>query len=222
MFPSSADQQIVIAGEQFHLLPERAVYWPRQDVVIVTDLHLGKTTPARGAAATVPVDTSIADLERLDRVVRRTSVRQLLILGDLLHARSGDWTEAAAVFAQWRASRPSLAITLIRGNHDRLTGDPPENWRIRCVDEPLAQAPLAFCHYPPVENAGYAIAGHLHPAVVLAGPGRQRLRFSCFWFGRKQALLPAFNENASASVIRLQPGDRVFVIDGEAVLAVQR
>jgi len=220
MIHTSKDQQIVIAGEAFILLPERAVFWPERDTVIVTDLHLGKPAPARTAAG--PEDTTPADLARLARVLERTAAGRLLILGDLLHARSGSRVEAVAEFARWRVSRAALEITLIRGNHDRLAGDPPETWRIRCVDEPLLLAPFAFCHYPPAENAAYAVAGHLHPAVVLAGPGRQRLRFPCFWFGPEQAVLPSFNENASASVIRPQPGDRVFVLSGDAVLAVQR
>ena len=36
-------------GEQFVLLPERAVHWPAADALVVADVHLGKPEAFRAA-----------------------------------------------------------------------------------------------------------------------------------------------------------------------------
>jgi DNA ligase-associated metallophosphoesterase len=222
VIPAHHDQQIRIESEQFYLLPERAMFWPDRRMVIVTDLHLGRTIPTRGDQDETAADTTRTELIRLSDLLQRTGAAHLLILGDLIHSRAPGREEALAAFAAWRAAHPMPTLTLIRGNHDRQGGDPPDSWAVRCEDEPLTLGPFAFQHYPRSASAGYVVAGHLHPAVVLAGPRRRRLRFPCFWFGHDMALLPAFGRGLRTSVIRAQPGDRVFVVSDDAVLAVRR
>ena len=62
-------------------------------------------------------------------------------------------------------------------------------------------------------------AGHLHPAVRLAGRA-DAVRLPCYWFGRSRGVLPAFGEFTGALTVRPKPGDRVFAIVGDRVLAL--
>lgn len=207
-----------IAGEQLQLLPERALYWSRQQALLIADLHWGKAASFRAAGLAIPEGSTASDLERITQLVQHTGARQLILLGDVLHARTG---RSEIVFTQvldWRSRHSKLDITMVRGNHDRAAGDPPEEWRFQCVGEPIVLAPFVLCHYPQSSELGYTLAGHLHPAVQLRGPGRQITRLPCFWFGAQCGVLPSFGSFTGSSVIRPQPGDQVFVVaDGEVV-----
>jgi uncharacterized protein len=212
--------EAVVAGETLHLLPERAVFWPRAGTLIIADLHLGKDETFRAAAIPIPLGPIRADLARLDAALRRSGVERLLILGDLWHARAGMAESLFDELRAWRAARSTLAIELVRGNHDRRAGDPPADLRVACREEPVAEPPFLFRHFPEPSADGYVLAGHVHPAVVLRGEGRQRARLPCFWLGRGVGLLPAFGGFTGSGEVRPRPGDRVFVVAGDEVIAV--
>jgi DNA ligase-associated metallophosphoesterase len=212
--------EAVVAGETLHLLPERAVFWPRAATLIVADLHLGKDETFRAAAIPIPVGPVQADLARLDAALRLSGAERLLILGDLWHARAGMAESLFDELRAWRTAHAKLAVELVRGNHDRRAGDPPADLRITFREEPVAESPFVFRHFPEPSADGYVLAGHVHPAVVLRGEGRQRARLPCFWFGRGVGLLPAFGGFTGSGEVRPRPGDRVFVVAGDEVIAV--
>ena len=68
------------------LLPGRAAFLPSSATLLVADLHLGKAATFRKAGIPVPEGSAQADLARLARLVRETSARRLVIVGDLLIA----------------------------------------------------------------------------------------------------------------------------------------
>jgi DNA ligase-associated metallophosphoesterase len=210
-----------LAGEQVVLLPERALFWPRRAMLLAADLHWGKAAAFRAAGMSIPEGGVGGDLARLDRALRRTGARQLALLGDLLHARAGRADALIAEVSAWRAGWPELEVLLVRGNHDRRAGDPPAEWGFSCVSEPHAVGPFALCHHPQEPPAGYALAGHLHPAVRLRGAGRQQLRLACFWFGPRVGVLPAFGGFTGSAAVAPAAGDRVFALTGDEVVPVQ-
>jgi DNA ligase-associated metallophosphoesterase len=212
------DPVIAIRGEALRLLPERAVYWPAARSLIAADLHWGKEETFRAAAIPIPAGPVRADLDRLDAALSRTGAERLLVLGDLWHARAGMADALLTELAAWRRSRPGLRVELVRGNHDRRAGNAPAGLGIVDRVEPAVEGPFVFQHYPDPSPAGYVLAGHVHPAVVLRGAGRQRVRLPCFWFGAEVALLPAFGGFTGSGDVSPGSGDRVFVIaDGEVI-----
>lgn len=215
--------QIEVAGETLRLLAERGLFWERASTLIVADVHLGKAAAFRAAAIPMPGGTTTAALERLTSALDRTGAGRLLLLGDFFHARSGRAARTLAAIAEWRERHADLEILLVRGNHDRGAGDPPSEWRFDCRDEPWNEPPFAFRHHPadPAEDSsGYVLAGHLHPAVSLSGPGRQRERLPCFFFGERVGILPAFGDFTGGAAVRPRPGDRVFAVAGDEVVAI--
>jgi metallophosphoesterase superfamily enzyme len=67
-------------------------------------------------------------------------------------------------------------------------------------------------------RGGYALAGHIHPAVRLTERGGQSLRLPCFWFGARVGVLPAFGAFTGSARVRPRAGDQVFVVaDGEVI-----
>jgi uncharacterized protein len=64
----------------------------------------------------------------------------------------------------------------------------------------------------------YNLAGHIHPGVSLRGKGRQSLTLPCFYFGRHQALLPAFGVFTGLARIKPVKEDKVFVIVEDKIM----
>jgi len=209
------------AGERLWLLADKAIYWPARQALLVADLHIGKAASYRALHQPVPHGTTEATLARLDQLLARHSCTLLIVLGDFLHARSGRAPGTMAALEAWRARHPGLQIVLIRGNHDRHAGDPPAALAISVHQEPWLLGPFALRHEPEPHATLAVLAGHVHPAFVLRGRGRQRVRLPCFVFGPQVALLPAFGEFTGGWNVMPEAGTRVYLAGGGRVWPLQ-
>jgi DNA ligase-associated metallophosphoesterase len=212
--------ETTLAGETVALLPQRALLWPRGRTLFVADAHFGKAAAFRAAGVPVPRGTTAGTLAVLDALLDAHAVDHLVFLGDFLHARTGRTPATLDALAAWRERRGRLAMTLVRGNHDRHAGDPPLHLTIDTVPEPFLVGPFAACHEPAAIGGAYALAGHLHPAFVLRGRARQSARLPCFVLGDKCGVLPAFGEFTGMHPVRPRAGDRVFLVADDNVLAM--
>jgi DNA ligase-associated metallophosphoesterase len=212
--------ECTVAGERLVLLPDRAAWWPAGRVLFVADFHLGKAASFRAAGIAMPVGTTTENIDRLERALAGRTVEHLVLLGDFLHSAQGRAPATLARFAAWRQSRHDLAVTLVRGNHDDRAGDPPVEWDMRCVDPGEGLGPFALVHEPAPVRGGYALAGHIHPAVRLTERGAQSLRLPCFWFGPRVGVLPSFGAFTGSALVRPREGDQVFVVAGDEVIRV--
>lgn len=209
-----------LVGERVVLLPERALFRPATGQLLVADVHWGKAATFRAFGIAVPGGTTADGLARLDAALARTGAGEIVFLGDLFHARQGKSAATLAAVRGWRARHPALRLTLVRGNHDRGAGDPPPDLGFDSVDPPRLSPPFVYAHHPEPHDGGYVLAGHVHPAAVLRGPGGMRERLPCFHFGREVGILPAFGDFTGAATVAPLPGDRVFVVAAHEVLRV--
>ena len=215
------DVAITACGEALRLLPERAAYWERARTLLVADAHFGKAASFRALGVPVPEATTASALGRLDACLARTGARRIVFLGDYLHAREGRAPRTLDALARWHRANAAVELVLVRGNHDRGAGDPPDETGIRCVEAPLVESPFVFTHHPTRSTDGYVLSGHLHPGAPLEGAGRQRERLPCFWFGSRNAVLPAFGEFTGLADIEPESGDRIWVVAGDAVVEIE-
>ena len=137
------------------------------------------------------------------------------MLGDFLHAAAGRVPALDTAFRAWRDAHAGLSVRIVRGNHDARAGDPPPAWAVDVVDEPHALPPFLACHVPQAPRTGYALCGHVHPGVRLAGRGRESVRLPCFVLGRRRALLPAFGRLTGLAIVAASPEDTVVAIAGD-------
>lgn len=201
-------------------MPERALHLPDRHVLLVADVHFGKSASFRALGVPVPGGTTSETLARLDAAIARSAARTVVFLGDFLHSRLGRAPATLDALAAWRARHPDLALVLVRGNHDLHAGDPPAALGVQTVDDGWRLGPFVCRHAPESADAGYVLAGHLHPAVTLRSAGDGRLRLPCFHFGTDVGVLPAFGAfTGTASVTRLRT-DRVFAVADDRVLEV--
>jgi uncharacterized protein len=215
-----------IAGENVLLYAGRALFWPAGRTLFVADVHLGKTAAFRAGGVALPGGATAANLARLTQLIAATQAEALVVLGDFLHAAAGRTAALERDVGAWRDDHRELAITLVRGNHDDHAGDPPAAWRVDAITGPAPAPPFLLCHEPPEANAGalfgYALAGHVHPAVRIAGAGLQSERLPCFVLGRHRAILPAFGSFTGSAVQAWAKDDAIVAIAGETLFHVPR
>jgi uncharacterized protein len=215
---NTGDARFAPAGEPLVLLPERAAFRPATGELLVADPHFGKAAAFRAQGLAVPGGTTADALARLGVALRRTGARRLVFLGDFFHARAGRAPGTIAAIARWRDEHAGIAVMLVRGNHDAHAGDPPAALGIEACDGPCPAPPYAYAHHPVPSAAGYVLAGHLHPAVMLRGVGRQRQRLPCFHFGPRCGVLPAFGAFTGSAEVVVREGDAVFAVAGSEVM----
>ncbi|GGC73388.1 ligase-associated DNA damage response endonuclease PdeM [Undibacterium terreum] len=210
--------ELSIAGELLLLLPQKAIYWPRERTLIVADVHFGKAASFRTLGIPVPRGTTSENLHILDTLITSYDIEHIVFLGDFLHGPNPAVSTMLALSA-WRVRHSRLVMTLVRGNHDLRAGDPPADLNFRIVDEPAVMQPFAFCHHPSVTTNAYVLAGHVHPAYRLSGRN-ESLRLPCFVFGAGRAILPSFGSFTGGYTITRQTDEQIFVVADDAVIAI--
>jgi DNA ligase-associated metallophosphoesterase len=218
---SEGDVTITLRGEEVTLLPERAMLWISERALLIADPHWGKAATFRARGIPVPSGTTDEAIARLDNLVKRTHAREVIFLGDLLHAREGRSREMFASLAQWRTNNTDVELLLVRGNHDKRAGDPPGELAIQCEDAPYKRGPFILDHHPRASADGYVLAGHVHPGIRLYGQGRQSERLPCFVIGKDIAILPAFGDFTGLAIVELTETDAIYAIADTAVLKVK-
>ncbi len=213
-------REVTIGGEAVLLLPQKAVYWPREKMLIIADIHFGKAASFRAKGIPVPRGTTTQNLDALDELMALHDTAQVMFLGDFLHARAAHAPATLAAMLAWRHTHRELRLLLVRGNHDRHAGDPAATLGIEMADEPYQVGPFAFCHHPDIAADGYVLAGHVHPVYLLSSR-LDSLRLPCFLAGQTRMILPSFGAFTGGFVVAPKPGERVWVSSGEAVHSVR-
>jgi len=206
----------IIHNNVFWVTPERGLFWEEANTLIVADLHLGKTGHFRKSGIGVPQDIYKADLQRLIAQLYLYKVERLIIVGDLTHSTANKELD---LFIKWRKDFSLLHIDLVKGNHDILDDDWYQEADIAVSSWKLTADPFIFLHdlkarkdFTEDELNQYAFVGHLHPAINLKGPGKQSLRFPCFYFTREHCVLPAFSRFTGSYKVEPQKDEVVYAL----------
>ena len=206
-----------IGGQPLMLLPEKAIFLPDSDTLLVADAHIGKAVSFRQLGVPVPAGTTDETLSVLSTLIRRMEARRIIFLGDFLHSVRSLAPATFAAVTRWRELHGAIELTLVRGNHDDRAGDPPAVLDIQCVDEPLMHRGLALAHHPRPMAGAFVLAGHLHPCVSIGGRAHDWHRLPCFWFNERVGVLPAFGAFTGMQAIRVKRGERVFAAADDRV-----
>ena len=216
----STPYPVRLAGEELWLLPEKAIYWPALQALLIADVHFGKAAAYRSLGQPVPQGTTTQNIAVLDALMTALPCQRLIFLGDFLHGPGSHAVATLAALSQWRARHADIDMTLIRGNHDKRAGDPPAALNICVVTEPMLLGPFALQHEPIPYPERHVLAGHVHPVYRLHGKGRQSLRLACFRMGEDVSLLPAFGAFTGGYQVSLDDDSRIFVIGDNEVWPV--
>lgn len=211
----------IVGGERVVLHAGRALEWPRERTLFVADVHLGKAAAFRAAGVPLPRGSTATDLSRLDALIAHTNAARVVVLGDFLHAKAGRVAALTRAFVAWRGRHENVDVLLVRGNHDAHAGDPPREWQVRCFDAPYPLPPFLACHDVEKPRAGYALCGHVHPAVRVASGG-ESARLPCFVIGPERAILPAFGRFTGMADVARTRDERIVAIAGDELFELPR
>ncbi|MFT3778063.1 MAG: ligase-associated DNA damage response endonuclease PdeM [Ottowia sp.] len=222
--PTRVTYPLDLGAARVELLPEKAVWWPEARTLFVADVHLGKAASFRAHGLPVPEGTTGETLDALSALLGAHAAARLVFLGDFLHGPESHHPAVLAALRDWRICHAGVAMTLVRGNHDRRAGDPPAALAIDLADEPLALGPLAACHHPEAAPraapGATALAGHWHPVVHLHARGRDGLRLPCFVHQPGRLVLPAFGAFTGGQRVAAAPGTRCYAVGAGRVWAL--
>jgi uncharacterized protein len=172
-----------------------ALYWPREGLLAIADLHLEKGSSFAKRGVLLPPYDTAATLARLAAVIMRYAPRCVIALGDSFHDRGGPGRLADADRTQLRALQVGRDWIWITGNHDP---EPAQNIGGQ-FGGALAIGELTFRHIP--SGSAGEIAGHLHPVARVSHRGRAVSR-RCFAADAMRMVMPAFGAFAGGLNIR--------------------
>ncbi|SFR57638.1 ligase-associated DNA damage response endonuclease PdeM [Litoreibacter janthinus] len=180
-------KQFTFCGTTLAALPSGALLWQEQRLLIVSDLHLGKSERiARRSGQMLPPYETIDTLTRLQNDLDAHSPEHVICLGDsfddlaageALPVQITDWITRLMAGRNW---------TWIEGNHDpgplSLGGT---HRRQQEFD------PLVFRHIAENTSPSGEVSGHYHPKASLQMRGRAVTR-PCFLYDDTRLILPAY------------------------------
>jgi uncharacterized protein len=209
-----------INQNDFILNSNRTVFWEQEKILILSDLHLGKTGHFRKSGIGVPAAIMKEDMQRFVAAIQFYKPSLVVIVGDLFHSVENKEHE---LFLKWRKDLQHIPMLLVKGNHDIV----PDAWYkkagIEVIEKIWRKNNFAFVHQiEDADEAGveeYFFSGHIHPAVSIKGLGKQSLRFPCFYFTQQYAVLPAFGKFTGTYLVMPSKTEKAFaIVEGSVLL----
>ena len=203
--------EIRFGSETLVLTNRRTAFLPSRKLLVLSDLHVGKTAHFRKNGIAVPSGLLLDDLRRLQSQIEHFAAREVMIVGDLFHA--GDNSDID-IFCEWRQNFSDIDFTLVEGNHDRVAEEVYEKACLHAVNERYLLGGLQFVH-DPADAVGteFFIAGHLHPGVIIPTGIGGRLRLPCFHRTDSGLILPAFSKFTGLDTRNLPKGQSYVFTD---------
>ncbi|WP_435521370.1 ligase-associated DNA damage response endonuclease PdeM [Altererythrobacter litoralis] len=204
------------AGHELLLAEGRALYWPREQALLVADLHLEKASFYARHGQMLPPYDSRETLERVADAVRQTGARRVITLGDNFHDEGGTSRLDPYAAGMLEALTRALDWVWITGNHD---GQMQRGFGGTLVEE-LELGGVILRHEAQSGEARPELSGHFHPKVRVKVRDRHISR-PCAVVSRgagksDRMILPAFGAltggmDAGAPEIRaaLMPASRI-------------
>jgi uncharacterized protein len=213
----------ILHDQALWLSPARCIFWENEKILILSDLHFGKSGHFRKEGIGIPQNIFKEDLQRLFTQIQFFRPELLLVTGDMFHSHSNKELD---LFSKWRKDIRYLPIHLIKGNHDILLDTFYEKMDIKFFAETLTVNEFCFTHDFNPDKAGsgihnkYFFSGHIHPGIKVSGPGKQSLTFPCFYFSDDFAVLPAFTRFSGLFTLRPKKKDQVFALVNNQVIKI--
>lgn len=216
-------------GEEFRLTRSLALFWPRENALLVADLHLEKGSFFAQSGQLLPPYDSRETLEKLAQALADTGATRVFTLGDNFHDAGGPGRMDADTTALLKQVASHVDWVWITGNHDHAHYIPKH----RIAENRLSPADLCGTQTDEIVVNGIVLrhqaepgetrpelSGHYHPRFQTRVRGRN-LRKACAVIsqhkdGHGRMILPAFGAftggmDAADPVIlkALQPADSI-------------
>jgi len=184
---SFCDEELRLVGAPTTARGGGALYWPREQALLVADLHLEKASFFARNGQMLPPYDSRETLERLALAIRETGARRVYALGDNFHDDGGLARLEPHAAGMLAALTRAVDWTWIVGNHDPSLEKSAGG---EVVQEARVSGVVLRHKARPGETAP-ELSGHFHPKLVVAARGR-RISRACAVASERRIILPAF------------------------------
>lgn len=202
-------------GTRCSALPSGALHLPTQNVLCVSDLHLGKSERiARRSGVMLPPYEVQETLQKLEADITATQPQQVICLGDSfddLDAASSLDEDARLWLMRLQAGK---SWVWIEGNHDPGPVDLGGTHRSQ-----MTIGTLTFRHIAKAETA--EVSGHYHPKHRVAGRSRP-----AFLYDAHRLIMPAYGaytgglSSQAADLRKLFSGQIIAIMTGHKAIPV--
>ena len=188
------------ADQEFRFTGGRALFWPREQALLVADLHLEKASFFASHGQFLPPYDSCETLERVALAIRETGARRVFTLGDNFHDADGPARLGERASGMLAALTRAVEWIWITGNHDagNHDGDNPASTSIGgTFTEELEVGGMVLRHQARPEETRPELSGHFHPRLKVRVQKRS-IRRACAVKsesasgGAARMILPAF------------------------------
>lgn len=206
------DVDLAVCGKVFRAHMSGALYWPAEDALIVSDLHLEKGSHFAERGQMLPPYDTRETLRRLADAIDTYDAATIIALGDSLHDSAAAERIDAGDLETLRILQEDREWIWVTGNHDPelspvLGGD---------VVPSLTVEGITLRHEPGPGAITHEIAGHLHPAARLVMHGTS-LRRPCFVGNGLRLIMPAFGAFTGGFNVLDPAYEPLIGVDGMAV-----
>lgn len=201
-----------LSGARLIALPSGGLWWAERSILIVSDLHLGKSERLQrlGGPALPPYETRDT-LFRLEADITRTDAKTVICLGDSFddNIAQSQLAESEKLWiTRLQAGKRWIWIT---GNHDP---GPVDLGGTHLAELPVP--PLVFRHETHHSSSG-EVSGHYHPKAQLSLRGRGVSR-PCFLIDMDRVIMPAYGTFTGGLASHVSPLRDIMLPDAVAVL----
>lgn len=152
---------VSFAGQEMLLVDGRALYWLREQALLVADLHLEKASWYAQDGQMLPPYDSRETLERVADAVKHSGARRVITLGDNFHDDEGTSRLDPYAAGMLEGLTRSLDWVWITGNHD-------EGMHRTFGGELASELEIGGIVLRHIAKAGETrpeLTGHFHPKV---------------------------------------------------------
>lgn len=197
-----------------------ALWWPAQDLLVVSDLHLGKSERiARRQGSILPPYETAATLGTLEAALDFTSARNVICLGDSFDDLKAAENLSADVTHRLDRMAAGRGWTWITGNHDPGPVSISGEHRLE-----IDIGGVTFRHEA-LANATSEVSGHFHPKAWVNAAGRRHTKPS-FLIDSDRLIMPAMGHYTGdlrctdPALATLMGPDAVAILTGSPMLKI--
>ena len=212
----------VLVAENVLLDGRLALFHDKERWLAVADLHFGYELSHRAAGNLFPLWGMQSIEARLCALLRDYRPSYMILVGDLVHDRSG----AREFFSLIARLKDQSDLILIAGNHDgeikrRASKFNPFNLGLR---DSFATARFEFHHgdCERKQSGRTQIVGHFHPAATLRDGAGLRLKFPAFVQEGNCWILPAFSPWAAGMDREERERSRTWLCTPQRILLIDQ
>ena len=199
-----------------------ALFHEEEKWLALADLHFGFELSQRMVGNLFPLWGMQSIEARLRQLLRDYQPSKLILVGDLVHDKSG----THEFFSLITRLREQSDVILIGGNHDIAINRQRSGTEYSGFDlvDSFATGQFEFHHgnCERKRNDRIQIIGHFHPAAMLRDGAGLRLKFPAFVQEANCWILPAFSPWAAGTEWEEREPSRIWLCTSERILLVDQ